>query len=273
LLQSYVPEWPGVMCIYGVTQIGTGSLGPSRFLPDLLITLQVIKPALVFLTGTWFVLYWVNRHTTTAPLMSRVLLLLLLLGFVAIVDSIVEAAYLAIPKKEEFASSGCCTDAFGVQSRSSKLLSEGLLGEDYRPWLSGAYYLVNAGMSLALAGYALLPRWRQSGACLVPLGLGALVSLAVNFAFLMEIAAPALLHSPYHHCPYDLVPLVPESVVAIALFVVGCFSAGWACLAVWLGSCPETKPFLGQEITKLVYLALFGYAGSVAMLWLELRLA
>src|SRR5689334_1488425 len=35
LLQSYVPEWPGVMCIYGVTRIGSGSLGASRFLPPL----------------------------------------------------------------------------------------------------------------------------------------------------------------------------------------------------------------------------------------------
>ena len=25
LLQSYVPEWPGVMCIYGVTQIGVAA--------------------------------------------------------------------------------------------------------------------------------------------------------------------------------------------------------------------------------------------------------
>ena len=33
LLQSYVPQWPGVMCVYGVTRIGTGSAGPSRFLP------------------------------------------------------------------------------------------------------------------------------------------------------------------------------------------------------------------------------------------------
>src|SRR5437868_7020148 len=40
LLQSYVPEWPNVMCIYGVTQVGTGSVGASRFLPDLLRVLQ-----------------------------------------------------------------------------------------------------------------------------------------------------------------------------------------------------------------------------------------
>src|SRR4051794_36975076 len=40
LLQSYVPEWPGVMCIYGVTRIGAGGVGSSRFLPGLLTALQ-----------------------------------------------------------------------------------------------------------------------------------------------------------------------------------------------------------------------------------------
>ena len=38
LLQSYVASWPDVMCIYGVTQIGRGSLGSSRHLPWLLVT-------------------------------------------------------------------------------------------------------------------------------------------------------------------------------------------------------------------------------------------
>src|SRR5262249_2084971 len=77
LVESYVREWPGVMCIYGVTRIGTGSLGPSRFLPSLVTGLQVLKPALLFASGGWLVLYLVNRRTRTAPLTGRVLLLLL----------------------------------------------------------------------------------------------------------------------------------------------------------------------------------------------------
>ncbi len=32
LLQSYVPEWPGATCIYGVLLLGAGSVGSSRFL-------------------------------------------------------------------------------------------------------------------------------------------------------------------------------------------------------------------------------------------------
>src|SRR3954447_3858665 len=112
LLQSYVPEWPGVMCIYGVTRVGAGSLGPSRFLPALVTTLQAMKPALIFLSGAWFVLHLVNRRTRTAPLTGRVLLLVVLLGLVAAGDAGVELAYLAIPKKEVFLSAGCCTEAF-----------------------------------------------------------------------------------------------------------------------------------------------------------------
>jgi hypothetical protein len=273
LLQSYVSEWPGVMCIYGVTQIGAGSLGPSRFLPDLLATLQVSKPVLVFLTGAWFVLYWVNRGTATAPLMPRVLLAATLLGLVAVFDATIEGAYLVIPKKEEFPSSGCCMAVFDAPSRASQLLSGLLSGEDYGPWLYGTYYAVNIGMCLALAGYVRLPSWRRAGLRLVPLGLGALVSWPVNLAFLIGIAAPALLHLAHHHCPYDLLPTAPEGVVAIVLFVVGSFSVGWACLAGWFGNCPETEPFLEQEIGKVLRLGLWGYLGSVTMLSVELALA
>src|SRR5947209_7714606 len=78
LLQSYVREWPGVMCIYGVTRIGSGSIGSSRFLPALVTTLQAMKPALVFLSGAWFVLHLVNWRTRTAPLTGRILMLVLL---------------------------------------------------------------------------------------------------------------------------------------------------------------------------------------------------
>ena len=43
LLQSYVPDWPGVMCIYGVTRVGAGSTA-SSIPPALLTALQGISP-------------------------------------------------------------------------------------------------------------------------------------------------------------------------------------------------------------------------------------
>ena len=79
LLQSYVPEWPGVMCIYGVMQIGAGSMGSSQYLPSLLFHLQVLKPAVVFVSGAWFALYQVHWLSRSGPFLGRILLLLVLL--------------------------------------------------------------------------------------------------------------------------------------------------------------------------------------------------
>src|SRR5262245_54934293 len=71
LLQSYIPQWPGVMCIYGVTQVGTGSVGASRFLPRLLLATQLLKPGVVFMSGAWCGLHVINQRTRTGPLTVR----------------------------------------------------------------------------------------------------------------------------------------------------------------------------------------------------------
>jgi hypothetical protein len=273
LLQSYVTEWPGVMCVYGVTQIGTGSVGLSRFLPGLLRLLQQTKPALVFVSGAWFVLYLANRHTRTAPLTGRVLALLLALGLLAVTDAAAEAAYLVLPKKEETPSTGCCMEVFDGAGRASRFLPQALFAPRYRPWVWGAYYAINGGMALALAvawlAWRARPRRLWPALLLAP----AAASLAVNAVFLTEVAAPALLHLPWHHCPYDLLPRAPEALAAIALFFLGCFSVGWAAVAGWLGDTPESRPYTQALVGKLFALALVGYLGSVTMTSLELALA
>jgi hypothetical protein len=273
LLQSYVNEWPGVMCIYGVTQVGRGSIGPSRFLPDLLTALQALKPALVFVTGTWFVFYLLNRRTSTAPLMKRVFLAVLLVGLLAVVDAALEWAYLVIPKKEEFLANGCCTTVIDFPDSVWGHITEAFSSEDRVRWLKGTYYGLNIGMALLLAGQACLPGQCSRGVGLATIGTGAVLSIPVNVAFLIIVAVPGLLRLSQHHCPYDLVPTVPESVVAIALYVLGCFASGWACLAGWFGKCPETEPFLGQAIARILWLGALGYAGSLTMLSIELYLA
>jgi hypothetical protein len=273
VLQSCVPEWPGVMCVYGVTRIGTGSLGPSRFLPPLVQTVQALKPALVFLSGAWFVLYLVNRRTQTAPLTGRVLVLLLVAGLLAVTDAAAEVAYLAIPKKEEFPAAGCCTEAFDGSARVARFLPPALTGESEVPWLAAAYYTVNAGMVLALDVCGRLCRRGLPTGWLASLLLGAVLSVGVNAVFLVEVAAPRLLKLPYHHCPYDLIPKAPESVVAVALFLAGCFAVGWACVAGWLGNSPEARPFMPEMVGRLLRFGCVAYLWSVLMLSLELALA
>jgi hypothetical protein len=272
LLQSYVPEWPGVMCIYGVTQIGAGSLGISRFLPRLVHALEVTKPLLVFLSGAWLVLHLANRRTATAPLTGKVLLLVATLGGLAFVDSAAEAAYLTIPKKEEMPSVGCCTEAFDSIRGADKFLPGALLDDEGRPWLSGAYYVVNGTMALALLAIAAWPGFLPLRAGLTPLLLGAALSVPVNAFFLMEVAAPVLLREPYHHCPYDLVFLAPESLIGVALYFLGLFSVGWACLVAWAANCKESQAFLRTTVGRVLFLALFGYLGSLLFMVVELEL-
>jgi hypothetical protein len=271
LLQSYVPEWPGVMCVYGVTQIGQGSLGPARYLPGLLRFLQLAKPALVFAGGAWFVLYLLNRRTRSGPLLGRLFLVLLPLGALAAADAVAELTYVGIPKKEEFADSGCCTGAEG--GGVERFLPPVLVSEAGRPGLYAAYYAGNLGLILAV-----LAASRRPGAAPGPLGLalllvGGLAVLAVSGLFLIEVAAPTLLHLPYHHCAYDLIPDVPEAVVTVALFLGGCFFLGWAAVAWWFGRCPETEPFLARAVRGLLRASFWGLLASLAMLSLELVLA
>lgn len=268
LLQSYVPEWPGVMCIYGVTQVGAGSMGSSRFLPALIEALQIIKPVLVFLGGAWFVLYLINRRTPTAPLRHRLLVMLTLLGLLGVLDAAVEGAYLIIPKKEEFLSVGCCTPGYDSPDRSGP---QAWMGAEDRPKLSAAYFAINAAMVLGLALVTgLAPPSRKVLSLLLA---GAVISLPISALFLVEIAAPALLHLPHHHCPYDLLPQVPESVLALALYGLGCFGVGWAFLVGWLGRPAETGPWSGPMIRQLLFLALVGYFASLVMMFVELKLA
>jgi len=275
LLQSYVSTWKagGVMCIYGVTQIGSGSIGVSRFLPGLLHVEETLKPVLVFVGGAWLVLYLLNRGTRSAPLAGRVLLLLVVLGLLATGDALAESAYLIIPKKEEVASSGCCTAVFDSAGDASRFLPQALVGDGYRSWLYGGFYAVNSSLVLALFAVLRFARLRASTFWLVAILTLTVFSLGFNGLFLVEVIAPVLLHLPYHHCPYDLVPGAPESMVAVGMYLFSVFAVGWACVASWLGRDRETETQMPVLVFKLLGLGLFACLASLVMISLELILA
>jgi hypothetical protein len=269
LLQSYVPEWPGVMCVYGVTQIGEGSTGPARHLPELLLALQLTKPALVFAGGAWATLYLLNRRTRTAPLWGRLYALLVPLAALAAADAGAELAYVGIPKKEVFPTGGCC--AATPEADATRFLPAGLTGDAVRPWVVAAFYGANLGLIAALANAT---RRREPGSArLALLLLGGGIALAATAVFLVDVAAPALLGLPYHHCPYDLIPHAPETVATVGLYATGVFALGWAGVVRWCGRDAETMPLLGPAVRGLLRASFWCYLAAVAMLSLELALA
>ncbi len=273
LLQSYVPHWPGVMCIYGVTQIGVGSSGAGRFLPGLIAALQLLKPAAVFVSGVWWVLYRIQRGTQTGPLMGQILLTQFAFGVLALTDAVIEGAYLVIPKKEEFLLTGCCTSGVsGLSGRSTAWLAT--LSDGLGPtWLSVAFYLVNLALVLGLWCFRGCCRRRENTPGMSLVLLGAVLAAPLTVAYLIEVAAPAVLRLPYHHCLYDLIPRAPDMVLAIVLFVMGTCCVGWASAVRWLADCPETKNLARSEQDWLLSTGASCYVGALVMTILEVHLA
>lgn len=265
VLDSFVPQWPGAMCIYGVTRIGAGASRPQAWLPTLVTAAQVLKPMLVFAAGGAVMVYRVYRRVGTRELLPRVAAALLVMSLVAVVDAGVELAYLGIPKREAPVTTGCC----GASAVETESYSPPSAVDDRRT--TEAYYACQALMIVLLALAARRPAEARQSPWSLSLLVVAGLSLAVSGKFLVDVAAPALLHLPYHHCLYDLVGHVPETVVAIGLLFWGTFCVGWSAIAGWFGR--PAKGAVPVEALRLPAWALLGYAGSLVMLSLEMWLA
>lgn len=274
LLNDMVPLWPGAMCIYGVTRIGEGSAGITGWLPTLVLLAQAAKPLVAFAAGAALVIYRVYRRAGASELLPRVLGALLVVALLGTVASATELTYLGVPKRDVPVESGCCSSAAADR--------DGIAPAHSQPsWLTPAFF----ACPLLLA-FLLWPRFRHveqsrdpaegdailDARLLTSLALAA-VALVIAGRFAADVAAPALLHLPYHHCVYDLVTVVPESGVALALLLWGSFSVGWAGVVHWLGRSASTAPWVAAESRLWQSWAVIGYLGAAAMFLVESWLA
>ena len=244
LLESWIPRWPGVMCVAGVRRIGEGTVGASRFLPDLAAALDFTRILVLFAAGAWLVL----RRSAAVGASRRAAIAAALLGAVALVDGAASFGFAVLPREEVHLEAGCCT----VPQRGDERLAVQADGGD---GLSG---LLIGGAALLGAG-ALAARGR-AGTGLLPLGVFALLaaaSLPLAARFLAEVAAPAVLGLPYHRCSWCALERAPETAVGALLAVGAACSAGWAFLARWDDGPPAARPLLGA--------ASFGFLGLAAM--------
>jgi hypothetical protein len=264
VLQSYVPLWPGVMCIYGVTQVGANSHGISRILPALLNWLQILKPAVVFSGGCWLTLYLAGQRSPS----MRVQIVRVVLAFavLSLVDATLECAYLAIPKADPSLAAGCCV---GLRSQAVSLFPDGMNWG----WLAVTYCALNGGLGtvLQVQRYVVRQGW-------LPLVvLAAAASIPVNLLFFTHFAAPTILGLPYHHCGYDLFARAPETVVGVGLFLAASFAVGWAGVLAWLSRHEfrrheDAHSFTQQSVGKLLYGGSIGYLSSMILFSVELVL-
>jgi hypothetical protein len=270
LLHSYIPHWEGVMCVYGVTQVGQGSQGASRFLPGIVRSIEIMRPVFLFLIGAWFLAYFVNRACSGGMLGWRTSALAIFVGAVGLADAGLETAYLVIPKAEQQLASGCCSAARAGTRRpaaESRTLEASTVA-----WIGGAGILSVGGTLLGLAASWALPTGRRSMWWLGCLVAGSVAVLATMSYFLPHVAAPRLLHLPRHHCVYCMLSQVPDSIATMLMLTAGAFFVGWAAVAQ---ACLEAsrQDVAAEFRDRCLRWALVAYLGFAIMLCLQLFLA
>jgi hypothetical protein len=261
-LQSFIPDIEGAMCIFGVTQVR----------PIFTKFQEILKPLVLFLIGSWILVYMLDRATKTSPLMGRKLLFLSILSLIVIVDSIGDVALMITIRPGSVVS--CCTTVTDILSRPTRTTPQAILGPEYKQTLEISYFVANL-ILIGLIGYI---QWGKKLETTSPwkrisLGLISLFAIINGFIFILsqiEAIAPKIMHLPYHHCLYCLWQYVPDSIAIYLLFILGTFAVGWAFTTDAIGRKGEAAEILPRYLKGIYGLALFCLSASLVMVIIHL---
>ncbi len=266
MLQSFVPEVPGAMCMFGVTQI----------LPSTVTFLQIIKPVSFFIMGSWLLCYYIDKSTPTAPLARKNLLFLLIVCGVLLADSIADMYY--IIRMKPLMSVSCCATFFDMPLRPSAMIPQAIFGRHFQKILFILYYLTNIVLlallftSLSKKWPSLIPSTRKI--ILYSQAVMGIINIPIVIYTYIENIAPRLMQLPYHHCIYCFMGngMVPDAPIMLGLFVIGTFAIGWMGILHLLCINKETQPVVDRLLTKVNSLSTFCLLASVIMVTIHLIL-
>lgn len=261
-LQSFIHDIEGAMCIFGVTQVRPGL---TRFL-------EFLKPIIFFGIGGWLLLHILDRATQTSPLMGRKLLLLSVISFLVLIDSIGDI--LLMIKIAPGTLVSCCTTVTDISNRPSRTTPESIFGPQYAQSLKILYFTTHL-LLIGMVGFILKFKklgnnvsWQRGLFAFV--FLFALVNGILFVLSQIEIFAPTLMSLPFHHCLYCLWQYVPVSMVIYFLFILGTFSVGWGFTTELFGRKGETVDLLPSYLRTIYLFAFFSLFASLMMLTIHL---
>ena len=275
MLRSYVAEWPGIMCVQGVTRVGSVSIGIAAWLPTLLATLLATKCALLIVSGGWMALHAVDRGTHAAPLVRRVAAWIAIAGAVAVVDAGTQITYLAIPKREVRIAVGCCTMATAgpVDTARPEDADEAATARRRAAWTAAFFGL---GTATALLAAATMRRGLRDvdRAWWAPVAAGGAISTAVAGAgFLPTSLGPARLRQPLHECGWCLVERAPEIWLGVAALVGASACVVWAAILSRAAPGDEVRGPRAVVLRRLLGAACLGFSFALVMAAVERWLA
>ncbi len=223
MLDSFVPEIPGAMCIYGVTKV----------MPVANALVQAARPVLIFLLGAWLLLESMHRQSGLPERRSRGMIALAVLAGLLAAGQGTEIYYIVKVDSLNPVSCCCCGAGSAKLQPATYYLPWDQAGGTGRTIIGGLFF---AGLPLLAVWMLIEARrgarrskrlaWAESALLLVAaVGLGSVALLA-----LAEVLAPLLMRLPFHHCLYCLLfnGRAPDAPLIMGNLAVGIFAAGWA---------------------------------------------
>jgi hypothetical protein len=258
VLSDAVPRWPGILCIEGVRQIGTGSKGAAGHLPLLVSLVEGTKLLVLFTAGTWLIF----RRSETAGAARRGLSAALL-GFLALSDAGLGLVYVSVEKAEIPPTTGCCRAVLAADGREAAAAPEGTERGSVPAGLAYGFLLLTTGLGAGAAGLRRRTADGGSGfAVLTALAVAAGVSLFLAIPFLQHVVAPLVLQLPFHHCAWCVLGGAPETLAGAVMYLGAVLCAGWAPLAR-LGKSDADH---GRDPSRRILgAAMFGFFATAAM--------
>jgi len=261
MLQSFIPDVPGAMCIFGTTQVN----------PIMIRSLELLKPICFFLIGAWFIVFRLDHTAKAGALMKNKFFLFWILCFLALIDATGDIL-LTLTYRPPGLPVSCCTVIGDIQFPAARIKTPSILGTQQSELgrvLYHGFHLIGGGI---ITLFLLTKRWqsRRRGhktALMLSLLL-ALAGLVISFIAIIDRIGPVLMALPEHHCPYCLFQYVPASIAFVGLEILGNFSLGWAFVAGTVGKIKETEQISSAYVQRLWLLA----AVCLSVSWLTVMI-
>jgi hypothetical protein len=267
MLNSFVPEIPGAMCIYGVTKV----------MPVTTSLIQAAQPLAIFILGAWLLLEHVRRQSGAAIRRARGMVALAIVAG-PLAFSYGAQLYYILNMASRNEVSCCSRCAAGV---ASKLQAPAY----YLPWMLPTPARAVILNSLFFAGVPVLALWLLShsrGRASHRMGLARVVSasflivaMVLGLASLLEFAevlAPLLMRLPFHHCLYCLLlsGKAPDTCLMVGNLALGVFVTGWVAVLETASPMGSAVPAALRLHRRLCVLGATTLSASVLMVVIHL---
>lgn len=215
-LESAVPDIPGAMCAFGVTQV----------IPGLTRLLQYLQFPVLFLGVGWLLLNSLDSQTRHQPFLRRKLYTFSAISIPIVLESVGDFYLFFSIKAPPGTGLSCCSTVADVATRPTALVAGFFLGPGGEGIAFNAYIIA----TLVFLAFLFLVLWK--GLWRLPyLVIGCIIATALVPVFwvaLNEWIAPMMMNLPYHHCIYCWVKTVPGAFAVATGFLLGVSGVGWA---------------------------------------------